>query len=582
MEEILPEVIEDNSYKYILLDDKYICNLCIKKLPREASFCEIINNIPKECIYDMSIEIEKMDTMKVLKKLSYQISYFGTEINVVNKNQLDLDVIEMSNNDAKELRKEIQVNNEEVFKINIYFTFFNSDLNKLLSIVKSFQSKLYSKQIISNITNFRHLDSYKKTLPYINDIKRENDNKYITTSALANIFPFFINTILDENGIILGTTKDENKMCILDIFSNKYMNSNVCVFGSSGSGKSYFTKLYILKQHLFLKRQIIFDPEGEYEKLINNLEGIYLYSNENMNVFNILQIEKIDVDYFKENVILSKVEEITNFILEVLDYKEKDIDVKEKIYNAVKKSYLDYGITEDVKTIYENDSNSTYYLENVIISSNKFPTLEDVYNNLKGKGLKNEFKENILDKLKCFCGISNINLNENLIAIDLNTYKDSISAAIIRYFINRENKMIDYKLKNSIDTIIYIDECWKYLKKELNNNISDLIFSLYKTLRKKKSSIFMITQDLSDLFMGESIDFAKSILNNSEFKFFFKLEYTDSEIFSKINLVAKEDIMNITKLEKGVTYLMFANNKVKIKIESNEFEKELIEGGNKV
>ena len=136
MEEILPEFIEDNSYKYILLDDKYICNLCIKKLPREASFCEIINNIPKEFIYDMSIEIEKMDTMKVLKKLSYQISYFGTEMNVVNKNQLDLDVIEMSNNDAKELRKEIQVNNEEVFKINIYFTFFNSDLNKLIIQIK--------------------------------------------------------------------------------------------------------------------------------------------------------------------------------------------------------------------------------------------------------------------------------------------------------------------------------------------------------------------------------------------------------------------------------------------------------------
>ena len=577
MEDILPDIIEDNSYKYMLLDDKYICNLYIKGFPKETSFLEIIESIPKEHIYDMSIIIEKQDTMKILKKLSYQISYLGTEINSVNKNQIDLDVMEMSKTDAKDLRKDIQVNNEEVYKISIYFTFFSSDINSLLREIKIFQSKLYSKQIISNITNFRHLDSYKNTLPYIASLKKENESKYITTTALANIFPFFMNTIVDENGIILGTTKDENKMCILDIFSDKYLNSNVCVFGSSGSGKSYFTKLYILKQHLFLKRQIIFDPENEYENLVNSLNGAYLYSSSNKKVFNIMEIEKCDIDYFKENVLENKIGEITSFLLQVINYEEKGI--YEKLYEAVKKAYFDKGITDDVNSIYENDTKSTYYIKKVIISKEKFPTLLDVLGNIKGKNLKNAFKENVVDKVKCLTGITNIDKNSNLIAFDLSKYSKEIGAIIIRYFINRENKLLDYKLENRVDTLFYIDEGWKYIKNDVKNNISDLIFSLYKTLRKKRSSIFMITQDISDLFMGENVDFAKSILNNSEFKFFFKLEYTDSEILKKINAIKEEDIVSITKLEKGVTYLMFSNNKVKIKIESNEFEENLIKGG---
>ena len=33
---------------------------------------------------------------------------------------------------------------------------------------------------------------------------------------------------------------------IIKDFSNKYENANVCIFGCSGSGKSFFTKLYII------------------------------------------------------------------------------------------------------------------------------------------------------------------------------------------------------------------------------------------------------------------------------------------------------------------------------------------------
>ena len=151
MEEILPDIIEDNSYKYLMVDNKYICSIYIKQYPKESGFLEIIDSIPKDVEYDTSIYIQKQDTYDVLKKISYQISNLRSELKDTRKNQLDLDIMEITTKDAKNLRREIQINNEEIFKINFQITFFHKDLEKLFTLVKDIQNKLYQIFLISDI-----------------------------------------------------------------------------------------------------------------------------------------------------------------------------------------------------------------------------------------------------------------------------------------------------------------------------------------------------------------------------------------------------------------------------------------------
>ncbi len=575
IEEILPDIIENNSYKYIVLDGKYISSIYIKDYPKEAGFLEIMESLPKEYICDISISIKKQNTMDILKKLSYQISYFGTEIRDINKNQIDADILEISKDDAKNLRKDIQINNEEVYQVFFYITFFHEDLNKLFNQIKLFQSKLYSKQIISNITNFRHLNSYIKTLPYLDINKNDTNYKFVTTNSIANMFPFYTKSIIDQNGIVLGNTENENKLCILDVFDDKYLNSNICIFGSSGSGKSFFAKLYILKQHLSGKRQVIFDPESEYGNLISKLEGVYITSNQKTNSFmNLLDISVNDIDRFGINVLEVKINRINDFISKILSITKEN--EKKLIIKAIEDSYKQKNITNDVNTLYKSHTENTVYLQKEIIEKECFPTLTDVFNNIKNASIKKNFKNIILDNMKCFCNITNINEKNPLIAIDLSCYNTRTSAILMRYILENEIYKLDYE-KNT-NTLIYIDEVWKYIRSDLDENISDVIFSMYKTIRKKNAGIVLITQDISDLFLGENLDYAKSILNNSEFKFFFKLEYADIEVLKRINTLDEKDISKIIKLEKGSTYLIFGVNKVKIKISASEYETELIKG----
>ena len=577
MEEILPDIIEDNSYKYLMVDNKYICSIYIKQYPKESGFLEIIDSIPKDVEYDISIYIQKQDTYDVLKKISYQISNLRSELKDTRKNQLDLDIMEITTKDAKNLRREIQINNEEIFKINFQITFFHKDLENLFTLVKDFQNRLYSKQIISNISNFRHLDFYLNSLPYINQNNKKKISSYITTSSLANIFPFYTKNILDRNGIVIGSTKYENKLCILDIFDEKYLNSNMCIFGSSGAGKSFFIKLFILKQYISGKRQVVFDPEGEYGNILQNLGAVYLFSNNNLtNYKNILDIDEIDVQNDKANFLSNKINQVLTLITRLLDTTSQAEE--EKIKKAIYDSYLKFNITEDIESIYKKSTDENLYLNKTIIDKNEFPTLFDIYEQIKSQNLKKKFKDLILNKLKCFSKTTNIDDNISLIGIDLKSYDNKTSAILIRYFIERELKnMEENNYKNP--TIIYIDEVWKYLKSSLKENISDLVFLMYKTIRKKNASMILITQEMSDLFLGENFDYAKSILNNSEFKMFFKMSYSDVELFKNIGEIEEEDIHNISKLQKGEGYLMFEENRVNIKIDSTEYEKKFIREG---
>lgn len=577
MEEILPDIIEDNSYKYLMVDNKYICSIYIKQYPKESGFLEIIDSIPKDVEYDISIYIQKQDTYDVLKKISYQISNLRSELKDTRKNQLDLDIMEITTKDAKNLRREIQINNEEIFKINFQITFFHKDLENLFTLVKDFQNRLYSKQIISNISNFRHLDFYLNSLPYINQNNKKKISSYITTSSLANIFPFYTKNILDRNGIVIGSTKYENKLCILDIFDEKYLNSNMCIFGSSGAGKSFFIKLFILKQYISGKRQVVFDPEGEYGNILQNLGTVYLFSNNNLtNYKNILDIDEIDVQNDKANFLSNKINQVLTLITRLLETTSQAEE--EKIKKAIYDSYLKFNITEDIESIYKKSTDENLYLNKTIIDKNEFPTLFDIYEQIKSQNLKKKFKDLILNKLKCFSKTTNIDDNISLIGIDLKSYDNKTSAILIRYFIERELKnMEENNYKNP--TIIYIDEVWKYLKSSLKENISDLVFLMYKTIRKKNASMILITQEMSDLFLGENFDYAKSILNNSEFKMFFKMSYSDVELFKNIGEIEEEDIHNISKLQKGEGYLMFEENRVNIKIDSTEYEKKFIREG---
>ncbi|MEG1344437.1 MAG: DUF87 domain-containing protein [Clostridia bacterium] len=576
LSEILPSYIDNTNFKYIEIDGKYIVGLKAVDYPKKSSFLEIINGIPKDIVYDMSIYLQKQDSANVLKELTYYISSSGTEIKTAKENQIDIDVLSKTKEDAKNLRKDIQINNEEVYHINIYFTFYSNNKKQLLSNLKTFQSRLFSKQIASSITNFRHLDSYLLSIP-TNDLIQSNSNsnyRNITTSALGNIFPFVTKTVFDPHGVIFGYTLSENRLCNIDIFEEKYLNANMCFFGSSGSGKSYFAKLMILREFFIGKKQFVFDPEGEYSNIVKNLNGVIIKfdSKDTKISLNILDINNTFVEVYKNNFLNEKINRLSNFLQKICDFTDKESVV---LKDAIKKSYNNKAISSDIDSIYLSSNTENVYLNKKIKSFKDIPCIEDVLENIKGEKIRKKLKDGFLNKYKVFCGYTTYNTDCELISYDFTNLSFFDSNILIEYFLEH----IQFELKNSKvsnNTIIYMDEIWKYISINTSSNLSENIFMLFKTIRKLGGSIVAITQDISDFFALDNGNYGKSILNNCGFKLFFKIDYADTEILQKLSVLTNEDVIKITTIDKGQAILGFKRQVAAINIKANDYEKELI------
>ena len=397
-------------------------SLQITAIPEFIYFLDVIKDMPQRISFSMSLYISKQDPIKTINDLTFSIGISRSEERTINNNQRDIDIIQKSKEDASELRKKIQTENQEIYSIKIILTFCSFNLNNLYKNIQSVKSSFYSKGIMSEITNFRHLSYYLDNIPL--NYNNTEQKIYMTTDSLSNIFPFYIQNIIDENGTIVGKT-DNNNLCIVDIFSNKYENSNICIFGCSGSGKSFFTKLYIIRNYFWGIKQIVLDVEDEYSFL---------------------------------NSIFNNTDKI------------KIINMKEIIKNS----------NEACK---------------------------------------------ILKKIQENLGIEK--------------------------------------------TIIYIDEVWKYSSSE---DLLSEIFNMYKTIRKKKAAIVTITQDVLDFFEYKNGRYAKSILNNSCFKYFFKANYT--EVINDLGVKFAKEKLNY--LKKGETILTVNNNNLKVSIKPNDFEREIM------
>lgn len=181
----------------------------------------------------------------------------------------------------------------------------------------------------------------------------------------------------------------------------------------------------------------------------------------------------------------------------------------------------------------------------------------------------------ITGSLKCFNNYTNIELNNKLIIGDI--YELGEENIQFGMYIFIELFWDKIKKDRNSRKIIYLDEIWRLIGITSNKETASFIYKIFKTIRKYGGGATAITQDVSDLFSLEEGAYGKSILNNSELKLFFSLEEENIKTLEKyININEKEKI-EIKSLRKGESLFFVGQDHILTKINSDKFEKELIE-----
>ena len=215
---------------------------------------------------NISMFYEKQDTSKTIKELTYNIGNVSVELKQSSENRQDIDIAAFTYNDAKYIRKEIQLNNEGIYFFYIYLNIFSKDKKELEYNLDKIEGILQSKGLQTRRTNFRQEQIFTSCLPLFdnNEDLKQVGKRNILTSGLISTYPFLSSSIVEEKGIYIGNNMYNNSLILIDRYNtNKYKNANMCIFGTIGAGKSFYTKLLILRNTLLGIEQYVIDPERE-------------------------------------------------------------------------------------------------------------------------------------------------------------------------------------------------------------------------------------------------------------------------------------------------------------------------------
>lgn len=295
-----PTYIDFSNPKYLEIDGKYYAGILIIDYYREYNEIIFRNIINSNINSNISIFYEKQDKNKTIKDLTYAIGNSGVDLKYGNVNKEDVDLIAFSYDDAKYIRKELQINNQDLYYLYTYCTIFANSEKELERNLSKMIGILQSSGFVCKRANFRQEQVFKACLPIMenNLYLKEVSARNVLTEGLKGTYPFISSTLCDENGIFLGSNIYNNSMILVDRFNkNKYKNANMCVFGTSGAGKSFYIKLLILRYRLFGIEQYVIDAEREYNKLAEKLDGTLIKLGPNSNTFiNVFDITEDSIE----------------------------------------------------------------------------------------------------------------------------------------------------------------------------------------------------------------------------------------------------------------------------------------------
>lgn len=177
--------------------------------------------------------------------------------------------LEAAAGDAAELLGAITRGETRLFRVGFYITVHAGSPESLDVEVGRIQALCGSMLLDARPLTFRAFEGWITTLPLAIDAIRLR--RTFDTRALAAAFPFASSEVESSGGILHGRNASTGGLVFCDRFSLE--NHNQVVLARSGAGKSYFSKLQILRSLYRGIEVLVVDPESEYERLAEAVGG---------------------------------------------------------------------------------------------------------------------------------------------------------------------------------------------------------------------------------------------------------------------------------------------------------------------
>ena len=535
----------------INLGDKIARTFFVMSYPRvltDSWFAPVIN---LDRVLDISIFIHPIDSAEMLKKFQKKVAEVQSQIMTREEKGLVRDpVLDTAYQDLETLRDQLQQAQEKLFDVGVYITIYGKTTEELDKVESEIKSMLESRLIYVKPALFQQEQGFRSTMPLGTD--ELSVNSKLNSSPLSSIFPFVSFDLTSDKGILYGVNRHNASLILFDRFSLE--NYNSVIFAKSGSGKSYATKLEILRTLMFDAEVIVIDPEREYEFLAQTVGGRYF------------------------NISLNSEHHINPFDLAVPREDESPADVLRSNIVALVGLFriMLGGLTPEEDAIIDKAITETYALKDITSDSNfaeiEPPLLSDFELVLSGM----QGSESLVARLSKYTkgtweGFinrpTNVDINKKFVVFSVRDMEDDLKPVamylITHYIWNAVRKNLKKRL-------LVIDEAWWMMKTE---DTASFLYSMAKRGRKYYLGLATITQDVDDFLKSP---YGLPMITNSSIQLLLKQSPTTIDNLQKTFNLSDEEKYLLLESDVGEGIFFAGLKHVAIKVIASYTEDQII------
>ena len=535
------------------IGDIYAKTIIIVTYPKFLFAGWIEKLVSLEESFNLSLFFIPRETSAVVKQLEKQL--LRIESQIVERQQRGMarsPELETGYRDIESLRDAIIQGIEKMLNVGVYLTIFSEKKEELIIKEKKILKLLESSLIISKTVIFEQEEAFLSTLPL--GLDNLNVNYLMNSSAASSFFPFISSELSMENGILLGINLADNSLVLFDRFA--FENAHMVIFARSGSGKSYTSKLEIMRNLMMGQEVIVLDPENEYQSIADVYGGSFIsISLKSEHKINPMDLPPVLPNEDPAEIYKEKIADIIG-LLEVMFNKKLTPEELTVVSKALTQTYASFNIFPD----------SDFGKISI------FPTLNDLERVLMsiegGKELAEKLYPYTQGNYSGFLNQqTNVDINKRIVVFGFRDLIDDLRPIGMYMVLNDLMNKIRKERKRRI---IILDEAWWIMKNEAG---ALFLLNAVKRGRKYLLGITTITQDVEDFLNSP---YGKPIITNSALVFLMKQSPATINLVGQVFSLSEGEKSFLLQAERGRGILIAGFKRVPLYVLASYAEDQII------
>ncbi len=254
------------------IGDRLVRSLHLGKWPRSLAPGFLQGLMAAGAPMDLAVHVGPIPAEQAARTLEWQKVRFESAQSLSFKRGRTMSPeAEIALEDITRLRDEVQRGRERLFHSSLSVTLHAKDEASLKEMTQ--RAKAHFGATLGKLDDlaFRQREGLLSTLPLA--LNAVAEWRSLDTSSIARLFPFSPPDLDTRSGTLYGIDMRACSPVVYDPWDGTHMNANTAVLARSGSGKSFATKLGVLRGITRGITAYVIDPEGEYADMARAAGG---------------------------------------------------------------------------------------------------------------------------------------------------------------------------------------------------------------------------------------------------------------------------------------------------------------------